>query len=470
MKYVNQKLIEFNQYLSGRKVAVIGLGVSNLPLLNYLYQLKANVTVFDKTDLKDIEQELARKITDYGMGMSFGENYLDELTGFDIIFRSPSCLPTTPQLMAEIERGAIVTTEIEMVIELCPGKIIGVTGSDGKTTTTTLIAEILKTKDTPIFLGGNIGTPLFTKISEMTPESIVVLELSSFQLMGMNVSPAISVITNITPNHLDKHKDMEEYIQAKKNIFQYQNENDVLILNYDNEITRSFAKEAPGKVMFFSSKNKISDGYMVDEGKIKHCQNGLRSHILDTKQMQLRGTHNFENAAAALLATQDLVEPKTACAVISQFKGVEHRLELILETKNRIKWYNDSVSSSPTRTIAGLNAFNLRNIILIAGGYDKNLDYTPLAKPIVDNCKALILFGATSEKIEKAVKNELKKQSKELTIHSCIDLRQTAEFAKKLALPGDVVLFSPASASFDHFKNFAERGRIFKKIVTEINQ
>jgi UDP-N-acetylmuramoylalanine--D-glutamate ligase len=468
VEYINEKLNEFNHYLSGRKVAVIGLGVSNLPLIDYLYELKAQVTVFDSTDIKDLNRTIVRKITNYGMGMSFGENYLDELVGFDLIFRSPSCLPTIPQLVAEAERGAIITTEVEMVIELCPGKVIGVTGSDGKTTTTTLISEILKAKEYNVFLGGNIGTPLFTKISEMTPDDIVVLELSSFQLMDMKISPDVAVITNITPNHLDKHSDMEEYINAKKNIFKYQDENGLLVLNYDNEITRNLKKEAAGKVMFFSSKSKIPNGYIVDDNKIKYCENGLRSHILDTNKMKLRGVHNFENAAAAIIATKDFVDTKTACDTILKFKGVEHRLELVLETKDRIKWYNDSVSSSPTRTIAGLNAFNLRNIILIAGGYDKNLDYTPLAKPIVDNCKELILLGATSSKIEKAVKAELKKEGKKMKIHKCTDLRETVEVAKEIAVQGDIVLFSPASASFDMFKNFAERGKLFKKYVKEI--
>lgn len=468
MEYENEKLKEFNQYLSGRKVAVIGLGVSNLPLIDYLYELKAQVTVFDRTEVKDLDRKIVRKITNYGMGMSFGENYLEELVGFDLIFRSPSCLPTNPYLVAEAQRGAIITTEIEMVIELCPCKIIGVTGSDGKTTTTTLISEILKAKEYHVFLGGNIGTPLFTKIGEMTPEDIVVLELSSFQLMDMKISPDVAVITNITPNHLDKHESMEEYIEAKKNIFKYQDENGLLVLNYDNEITKSFEQEAPGKVMFFSSKSKLPNGYIVDDNKIKYCENGLRSHILDTKEMKIRGVHNFENVAAALIATRDLVDSQTACETILKFKGVEHRLELVVQTKDRIKWYNDSVSSSPTRTMAGLNAFNLRNIILIAGGYDKNLDYTPLAKPIVENCKELILLGATSGKIEKAVKQELKNQDKKMKIHKCTDLRETVEVAKSIAVQGDIVLFSPASASFDMFKNFAERGKMFKKYVKEI--
>ena len=381
MEYVNEKLLEFNEFLKGRKVAVIGLGVSNKPLIEYLHKYKANVTVFDKREIDDIDKDIMDKVVMYDMEFSLGKNYLSKLQGFELIFRSPSCLPTIPEIQSEIIRGAIVTTEIEMLIELCPGKVIGITGSDGKTTTTSLIYEILKAKGYNCYLGGNIGVPLFTKIGEMTKDDIVVLELSSFQLMNMKISPSISVITNITPNHLDIHSSMEEYIEAKKNIFKYQDENGILVLNYDNDITREFEKEAKGKVIWFSSKSKIPDGYIVDENRIKFCENNLRTHVLHTTDMKLRGVHNFENACAAIAATKTLVDEETAVNAILNFKGVEHRLELIKETDNRIKWYNDSVSSSPTRTIAGLNAFS-RSVILIAGGYDKNLDYTPIAKPI----------------------------------------------------------------------------------------
>ena len=467
MSYINQKLIEFNQYLKGKKVAIIGIGVSNLPLIDYLHDLKSIVTVFDGKEIDDIDKLVVDKLVDYGMQFSFGKNYLDKLVGFDIIFRSPSCLPTVPELVKEAERGAIITTEVEMVIELCPGLVIGVTGSDGKTTTTTLIYEILKEEGYNCYVGGNIGTPLFTKIGEMLPEDIIVLELSSFQLMNMKISPAISVITNITPNHLNIHTDMEEYIEAKKNIFKYQDKNGLVILNYDNEITRACAEEAPGNFVLFSSKNKISDGYIVDDNKIKICENGLRKHVFDTKNMKLRGVHNFENACSAIIATKSLVKPETVEKVLTEFKGVEHRLELIKETKDRVKWYNDSVSSSPTRTIAGLNAFALKNIILIAGGYDKNLDYNVLAKPIIDNCKTLILLGQTSEKIEKAVTHELKRLKKELPIYKCETLKQTVIIANSISQKGDIVLFSPASASFDMFKNFAERGELFKQYVKE---
>ena len=468
MSYINEKLIEFNNYLKGRNVAVIGLGVSNIPLIDYLHNIGSIVTVFDSKEIDDIDNKILDKIINYGMSFSFGKEYLKKLTGFDLIFRSPSCLPTVPELEKEAKRGAIITTEIEMVIELTPGLVIGVTGSDGKTTTTTLSKELKKEEGYNRKIGGNIGKPLLDKIKDMQPEDIIVLELSSFQLMNMKISPKISVVTNITPNHLNIHSDMEEYVEAKKNIFKYQDKDGLLILNYDNEITRNFEKEARGRVVFFSSKNKISNGYIVDDGKIKVCENGLRKHVFDTRNMKLRGIHNFENACCAIIATKELVKKESIDMVLTEFKGVEHRLELVKETKNRIKWYNDSVSSSPTRTIAGLNAFSLKNIILIAGGYDKNLDYSVLAKPIIDNCKALILLGQTSSKIEKAVNIELKKEKKELPIYKCESLLQTVNQANDIAVKGDIVLFSPASASFDMFKNFAERGDLFKTYVNKI--
>ena len=466
MEYINKKLEEFNEFIKFRKVAIIGLGVSNLPLLDYLYEKKAKVTIFDNRNIDGISKEIMDKITSYGFDFSFGEDSLKKLKGFNLIFRSPSCLPTTKELQEEANNGAIVTTEIEMLMEMAPCKIVGVTGSDGKTTTTSLIHTILKNAGYNVHLGGNIGTPLFTRLEEMKSEDILVLELSSFQLMGMKVSPDIAVITNITPNHLNIHKDYEEYIDAKKNIFKYQNENGILVLNYDNEITRNCGKEANGKVIYFSSKEKLENGYIVDEGVIKECQDKVRKHILDTKTVNLRGTHNFENIATAIAATRTLVDIDVAIKSVQEFLPVEHRLELVREIDN-VKWYNDSVSSSPTRTIAGLKSFD-EEIVLIAGGYDKNLDYTPLAKPIVEKVKNLILIGQTSGKIFDCVKQELENQGKQLPIYMCDNLEKTVEIAKKVAKEGQVVLFSPASASFDMFKNFADRGEKFKKIVNSL--
>ena len=466
MSYKNKKLEEFNEYIRFRKVAVIGLGVSNLPLLEYLYNKKAQVTVFDERTLEEIPEETINKINTYEFDTFFGKNCLENLNGFNVIFRSPSCLPTRPELQKEADRGAIVTTEVEMLMEMCPCKIIGVTGSDGKTTTTSLINAILQHAGYRTFLGGNIGTPLFTKLPEMEPNDIVVLELSSFQLMNMNISPDIAVITNITPNHLNIHKDYQEYIDAKKCIFKNQKENGILILNYDNDITRECSKEANGKVIFFSSKTKLDNGFIVDDDIIKECNDGIRKHILNTDEVILRGNHNFQNIATALAATKTLVSTDVAIEAIKIFKPVEHRIEFVREIDG-VKWYNDSASSSPTRTISGLNAFK-ENIILIAGGYDKNLEYEPLAKPVVDKVSTLILIGQTAEKIYDVVKNESEKENKKININMCDTLEQTIEIAKKSAKKGDVVLFSPASASFDMFKNFADRGNKFKDLVNKI--
>lgn len=464
--FINRKLEEFNKYISNKKIAIIGIGVSNIPLLDYFKQNNAKVTIFDKKTLDKLDNKVVEKISNYNIDYSLGENYLSKLSGFDIIFRSPSCRPDTKELLEETKHGAIITSEIEMLIKLCPGTVIGITGSDGKTTTTSLTYAILKEKGYDCYLGGNIGIPLFTKLNEMTPESIVVLELSSFQLMNMEISPNISVITNISPNHLDIHKSYEEYIDCKKNIFTHQSSDGIVILNADNEITNKMKSEANGKVIMFSSKQRLDNGVIYDNKTIKSCEDGLRRHVIDVKNVKLRGIHNYENICAAIAATSSLVDIDTQIKAITKFAGVEHRLEFIREI-NGVKWYNDSIGTSPSRTIAGLNSFD-EKIVLIAGGYDKHLDYTPIAKPIVENVSALILVGATTEKIYEAVTKELKAQNKDMPIVKCTTLEETISIANKIAKPGEVVLFSPASASFDMFKNFAERGDLFKKLVNNI--
>lgn len=464
----NLKLDAFERNIKGKRVAVIGLGVSNIPLIDYLHNLMAKVTVFDERDISKLDEKTVNKIEGYGFELVTGKNALHFLRGYNIIFRSPSCLPTTLQLVSEQKRGAIVTSEIEMLMNTCPCKIIGVTGSDGKTTTTTLIYEILKKKGYNCHLGGNLGIPLFTKVREFNENDIVVLELSSFQLMGMEVSPDIAVITNISPNHLDKHKSYEEYIEAKKTIFNYQDKNGIVVLNYDNDITREFKNEAEGKVIYFSSKEKLEDGIIYDDGMIKSCEDGVRKHLLNVKNVHLRGVHNYENICAAIAATSSLVDSKTQVEAIEEFKGVEHRLEFVREI-NGIKWYNDSIGTSPTRTSAGLNSFD-EKIVLIAGGYDKNLDYEPLAKPILEKVSKLVLFGNTTTKIYDAVIKELSKKDPTAVfpIYKHKTLEQVVNRAYKIAEPGEVVLFSPASASFDMFKNFEERGEKFKELVMRI--
>lgn len=465
MSYINQKLEDFKKSIKNKKIAIIGLGVSNIPLIEYLYKLSTNITVFDKREEKLIDNLGIEKIKEYNIKLITGKDNLESLKGFDIIFRSPSCRPDLPEIQTEIGRGAILTSEIEMLIELCPGTVVGVTGSDGKTTTTSLIYNIIKQKGYNCYLGGNIGIPLFTKIDEMKPEDIIVLELSSFQLMNMKKSPNISVITNISPNHLDIHKSYDEYIEAKANIFKYQTESDILITNFDNEITKKLSKQAPGKIVYFSSKEKLEDGVILDDNTIKICEDGLRRHVLKVEDILLRGKHNYENICTAIAATLTLADVDTQIKVIENFKGVEHRLEFVKEIDG-IKWYNDSIGSSPSRTIAGLNSFS-EKIVLIAGGYDKHLDYTPIAEPIINNVSKLILLGQTADKIETAVKNKLQGE-KLLSIYRTNSLKEAVETAKKVAIKGEVVLFSPASASFDMFKNFEERGNKFKEIISKI--
>ena len=466
MEYVNEKLEEFNNYIRFRKVAIIGLGVSNIPLLDYFYEKKANVTVFDSREIAEMPKNVMDKITEYSMEFSLGKHYLSKLRGFDLILRSPSCLPTVPELQAEAERGAIVTTEVELLMKMCPCKMIGVTGSDGKTTTTTLISEIIKAGGYVCHTGGNIGTPLFTKLADIMPEDIVVLELSSFQLMGMEVSPDIAVMTNITPNHLNVHKDYEEYIEAKKNIFKYQNKDGILVANFDNDITKEASCHAKGKVIYFSGKTKLDNGYIVDGNAIKQCVDKIRKHLINFEEITIKGIHNYENICAALAATESLVDKDIAIGVCKNFKGVAHRIEFVKEI-NGAKWYNDSASTTPTRAISALNAFN-EDIVLIAGGADKNLDFEPIAKPIVDKVRVLILMGQTSEKIFNAVKREMEKQKKDLKIFMCDSLSQAVILAKRNSERGDTVIFSPASTSFDMFKNMYERGDKFKEIVNKM--
>ena len=447
-------LTEYNNKLKSSKIAILGLGVSNIPLLEYLHNLGCDVVVFNT---KPLDKNLIDKLNLYKIKYYNEENAFDYLHGFDIIFRSPSILPTRKELVIAKEEGAIITSEIRELLHLAPCKVIGVTGSDGKTTTTTLINEILKANSYHTFLGGNIGTPLFTKLPEMAKEDIIVLELSSFQLMDMDISPDISIITNIAENHLDIHSSFEEYIDAKKNIFKYQDNKGILVTNADNEITNKF--KGNGETRYFS-RSKQTNYFYTDGAYIYY--NG--KEILSKNDIKLRGIHNLENIATALTAIIDLIDLDKSIEVIKNFNGVEHRLEFVREINN-VKWYNDSVSSSPTRTIAGLYSYD-ENIVLIAGGYDKHLDYTNIAKPILDKVTKLILMGDTKEKIYNAVTTS--SMNPNIEIYKCNTLQEVVNKAKEVAIPGEIVLFSPASASFDMFKNFADRGNQFKDLVNKL--
>ncbi|MEE3342901.1 MAG: UDP-N-acetylmuramoyl-L-alanine--D-glutamate ligase [Bacilli bacterium] len=460
---MNTKLEKFIKELNNKNIAIIGAGVSNIPLLEYLSKFNCNITLFDNKNSNELSDEAKKAIDKYKPSLSLGENYLEKLHSFDIIFRSPSFLPTNKYLEAERKRGALITTEVEQVIKLAPCKIIGITGSKGKTTTTTITNEILTKLGYHTFLGGNIGIPLFNKIEDMKKEDIVVLELSSFQLMGMKVSPNISVITNISPDHLDIHNGYEEYIDAKKYIYKNQSKDDILILNKEDKIVKEFKHEAKSKIKYFGT-TKIKDSYILKDRYIKYND----ETIIDTKKLVLRGKHNYLNICAALNAIEAINPiPKDKIEnIVKNINSVHHRLEFIREIDG-IKWYNDSASTTPDKSLAGINAFD-EKIVLIAGGYDKNISYKPLAKPILKKVSKLILFGNTKNKIYDAVMQEKKKDNYDLRIYIMDTLEEVVDVAYEVSVPGEVVLFSPASASFDMFKNAYQRGDLFKDLVNKL--
>lgn len=469
----NKKLDKFKENIKGKKVAVLGIGISNIPAIKYLVELGAKVSARDKKEKLHDSVDMLKNI---GVEFVLGDNYLENLENYDYIFRSPGIKPFTYEIEKAVELGnTILTSEIEKVIELAPCKVIGVTGSDGKTTTTTLIAKFLEQAGYKVWLGGNIGTPLFSKLDEMKKEDVVVLELSSFQLMTLDKSPHISVITNISPNHLDYHKDYNEYIMSKANIFLSQNKNDILVLNKDCNITNNYLKIIEDRnidtnIRAFSVENDVKKGVYLKNNYIVSNIFGKNEKICNIKDVKLVGIHNLANICAAATAIYDLVDKNDIKTVVTSFGGVEHRMELVAQ-KSGVKWYNDSIGTSPTRTIAGLKSFNDK-VILIAGGYDKNIPYEPLSPYILEKVKHLILIGKTATKIRNAVIAEAKK--KEVELKEILDivefntLEECVNYANKIAKENDIVVMSPASASFDMYKNFEERGNHFKRLVGKL--
>ena len=441
--------------LQGKKIAVLGLGVSNRPLVRLLLEYGCDVTGCDKTPREKLDDEVLL-LEQAGCALRVGEGYLDGVEA-DVVFRTPGMHPGNPAIEALRRRGAEITSEMEVFFELAPCFIVAVTGSDGKTTTTTLIAEMLKAEGKTVWLGGNIGTPLLPLCRQMKPEDYAVVELSSFQLMDMKRSPQRAVVTNLAPNHLDIHKDMEEYVEAKKNIFRFQNPGDLLVLNADNAITASFTGR--GETHFFSRK-KRTNCVWEEEGVI--YRRGEK--VLSSEEILIPGTHNVENYMAAIAAVDGLVRDETIRQVARNFGGVEHRIELV-RVKDGVKFYNDSIASSPSRTIAGLRSFP-RKVILIAGGYDKHIPYDVLGPEICAHVSKLFLCGATAGKIRAAVEQAEGTEKPEIT--DCGDFENAVRAAAAAAKGGDIVLMSPASASFDQFKNFMVRGECFKRIVKEL--
>ena len=448
-------LKEYEDFIKGKKVSVIGIGVSNMPLIRFLTKFGACVTARDKKEREAIAEKAA-ELESMGVTLVCGEKYLDGISD-DIIFKTPGMRPDNPYLLEAAEKGSVLTSEMELFFELCPCRIFAVTGSDGKTTTTTLIYNILKQAGYTCYLGGNIGRPLIDDIEKIKESDMAVLELSSFQLFSMKKSANTAVVTNLSPNHLDWHKNMAEYEEAKKNVYKFQNENDTLIVNYDNEITRRMYGEAKGKAVYFSRKEKIgvyaADGIVRDE-------NG--AEIMKVSDIKLPGNHNLENYLAAAAATKDFVSYDDIKEVARNFSGVEHRIELFREF-NGIKFYNDSIASSPTRTLAALNSFS-QKLIMISGGYDKKIPFDTIGKPVQEKVKELVLVGATAEKIKTAVENA----GSDTHITVCRSFEEAVQTAYGYAKEGDIVILSPMCASFDLFDNFMQRGNRFKELVNRL--
>ena len=452
---------KFSRYftsLRDKKILVLGLGVSNRPLVRLLLEFGCTVTACDKTPREKLDDEVL-ELEKQGCSLRLGDTYLDGLQA-DVVFRTPGMHPNIPALQKLRDGGAVVTSEMDAFFQLCPCKILAVTGSDGKTTTTTLISEMLKAEGYRVWLGGNIGTPLLPLCRQMVETDFAVVELSSFQLMDMTRSPHVAVVTNLAPNHLDVHKDMDEYVQAKKNIFAFQKDTDLLILNGDNAITADFA--GCGRTRYFARLGKTENGTCMQGDML--CRDGVP--VLDKKDILIPGEHNVENYMAAVLAVEGLVSDETVRQVAKTFGGVEHRIELV-RVKDGVRFYNDSIASSPTRTIAGLNSFS-QKVLLIAGGYDKHIPYGVLGPYICRSVKKLFLNGATAGQIREAVVNCPDYQPGQPEIFDCADLTDAVSRAAEQAQAGDVVLLSPASAAFDQFKNFMERGKYFKRLIKEL--
>lgn len=454
-----------DQYLESirdKRVAVIGAGVSNMPLVSLLREAGISVTVHDKKAANALGEQFD-KLTALGVQTVLGEHYLDALDE-DIIFRTPGLHPWHPSLQAARARGAVVTSEMELFFQVCPCKIIGITGSDGKTTTTTLTYEFLKHAGHTCHLGGNIGKPLLPEVRTMQADDLAIVELSSFQLMDMKFSPSIAAITNLTPNHLDYHKDFDEYVQAKTSIFTHQKPGDRLVLNGDDRVTRTLDIGPGHKIMTCSKIVKPENGVYLRDGVIYIAENGQDRMLMEAKDIRIPGAHNVSNVMMAAAIVQGLCEDSDIVEVAKTFGGVEHRIEFVREFEG-VKYFNDSIASSPTRTIAGLNSFD-QKLILIAGGYDKHIPYDVLGKPICEHVKTLLLTGATAPKIRACVEQADCAEKPEII--DVPDLAAAVRAANAVAHPGDIVIMSPASASFDCFKNFMERGDLFKALVNKL--
>lgn len=457
----------FFQEIRQKRVAFIGIGVTNTGIIRMFLEKQVPVTVLDRrTDLGEDYDLLSRA----GARFRLGKDYLDSLEDFDVVFRSPGLYFLSEQLTRARRAGVAVVSEMEVFFRLCPCPIYGITGSDGKTTTSTLISEFLKAQGYTVHLGGNIGRALLPEIERIRPEDRCVVELSSFQLLSMRQSPHVAVIKNVTPNHLDVHRDMDEYAGAKKNVLLHQDGFSRAVLNLDDPVTRGMEDLVRGELEWFSMKEIPHRGAFLDgEGFLCRSRDGRRERLFHRDEIRIPGDHNVENYLTAIAAVGAEASLESIRQVARSFGGVEHRQELVRELDG-VRYYNNSIASSPTRTIADLKSYPPRSMVLISGGYDKHIPYTPLAPVLCRLAKGVVLMGATGPRIEEALLACPEFPSSGLLLEHAATLEEAVQKARALAAPGDVISLSPASASFDLYKNFEERGRHFKAVVMGLEE
>ena len=464
MQKEQQKLAEL---VKGKKVAFIGAGVSHKTLIEEFVSLGAHVTLCDRKNSVEDFGDYADTIRRLGIDLSLGEHYMDGFKGQDIILRTPGFEYFQKPLQDAIAAGTMVTSEVELFFDYCPCEIVGVTGSDGKTTTTTLISKFYEAAGRKVHLGGNIGAALLPMLPDVAPEDVAVVELSSFQLISMHKSPKISVVTNVTPNHLDHHKDMQEYIDAKRNILLHQVPLCREVLGFENDITRGMVPDCKGKQVWFTRLHDTDNGaFLRKDGMLCMAEDGVVTPFLAQKDIKLRGLHNIENLLAAAAAVWGEVPVECIQKVGSTFTGVEHRIEPV-RVLDGVTYYNDSIGTSPTRTIAGLRSFD-QKVILIAGGYDKHIPFDVLGPEVCAHVKTLVLCGATAAKIRAAVESAPGYKAGTPDILEAHTLAEAVKLARSTAKPGDIVTLSPACAAFDQFKNFAVRGNTYKQLVNAL--
>ncbi len=462
---MDSKANNFYDMIYGKRIYLIGIGVSHRDLIVTLARNSAQVYALDKRSREELGEELCKKLENEGVTLKLGPDYLSDWD-CDIILRTPGMNFNHPYLVKARQLGITVTSEMELFCELCPCRIFAVTGSDGKTTTTTLIAEMLSLAGYRVHKGGNLGRALLPVINEISSHDAAVVELSSFQLISMRCGPDVSVITNIAPNHLDVHKDMQEYIDAKKNIFLHQNAFSRTVLNADCPITKEMLPLVRGQAMSFSRLSPVEYGaFLSSDNYICFADRNGVTRLFDASKIQIPGVHNIENYLAAISAVWGYVDPEIIYRVAREFSGVEHRIEFVRDIRG-VRWYNDSIGTSPTRTIAGLNCFDAP-VILIAGGYDKNIPYSPLAPKLIEHVRVLLLSGPTGPKIEAALKASPDYSGKPEIIY-VKDMLEAVRKAYQISRKGEIVMLSPASASFDAYPNFEARGEHFKKLVKNL--